>query len=192
MVSTLRKTMMYLGLVEPIEDEDSQNKQLKHYTNSKHNFNDSKQNPCKKQEIGDKRHFKNSSREYYRDSKKFNDIDNKEENDDNYQSLSTNSNELVEENLKQINTFHPQSYNDAKTIGESFRSGIPIIMNVTDMSESDAKRLVDFSAGLAFGLYGAIEKVTSKVFLLSPSYIEILGDERGKNKSSGNFFNNQM
>ena len=44
----------------------------------------------------------------------------------------------------------PRSYNDAKLIGESFRDGIPVIMNVTDMGEADAKRLVDFSAGPGF------------------------------------------
>ena len=49
--------------------------------------------------------------------------------------------------LRQITTIHPRSYNDAKLIGESFRDGIPVIMNVTDMGEADAKRLVDFSAG---------------------------------------------
>jgi cell division inhibitor SepF len=73
--------------------------------------------------------------------------------------------------LRQITTIHPRSYNDAKLIGESFRDGIPVIMNVTDMGEADAKRLVDFSAGLVFGLRGSIERVTNKVFLLSPSFV---------------------
>jgi cell division inhibitor SepF len=80
--------------------------------------------------------------------------------------------------LRQITTVHPRSYNDAKIIGESFRDGIPVIMNVTDMGEADAKRLVDFSAGLVFGLHGSIERVTNKVFLLSPSTIEVLGEDR--------------
>ncbi|NKX49553.1 cell division protein SepF [Arthrobacter deserti] len=80
--------------------------------------------------------------------------------------------------LRQVTTVHPRSYNDAKIIGESFRDGIPVIMNVTDMGEADAKRLVDFSAGLVFGLHGSIERVTNKVFLLSPSTIEVLGEDR--------------
>src|SRR4029453_10020898 len=80
--------------------------------------------------------------------------------------------------LRQITTVHPRSYNDAKIIGESFRDGIPVIMNVTDMGEADAKRLVDFSAGLVFGLHGSIERVTNKVFLLSPSYVEVIGDDK--------------
>lgn len=75
--------------------------------------------------------------------------------------------------LNRITTIHPRTYNEAKTIGEAFRGGVPVIMNLTDMDDSDAKRLVDFAAGLAFGLHGAIERVTSKVFLLSPSYVAV-------------------
>jgi cell division inhibitor SepF len=75
--------------------------------------------------------------------------------------------------LHRITTIHPRSYNDAKAIGEAFRNGIPVIMNLGDMADSDAKRVVDFAAGLIFGLHGSIEKVTSKVFLLSPSHVEV-------------------
>lgn len=91
--------------------------------------------------------------------------------------------------LRQITTIHPRSYNDAKLIGESFRDGIPVIMNVTDMGEADAKRLVDFSAGLVFGLHGSIERVTNKVFLLSPSYVEVLGDDKSASDNQTSFFN---
>ncbi len=91
--------------------------------------------------------------------------------------------------LRQITTIHPRSYNDAKLIGESFRDGIPVIMNVTDMGEADAKRLVDFSAGLVFALHGSIERVTNKVFLLSPSYIEVLGEDLKASEGQTSFFN---
>ncbi|GAB2751891.1 cell division protein SepF [Sinomonas atrocyanea] len=91
--------------------------------------------------------------------------------------------------LRQITTVHPRSYNDAKVIGESFREGIPVIMNVTDMGEADAKRLVDFSAGLVFGLHGSIERVTNKVFLLSPSTIEVLGEDKKVADNQATFFN---
>ncbi|MGO4435469.1 cell division protein SepF [Paenarthrobacter sp. RAF9] len=91
--------------------------------------------------------------------------------------------------LRQITTVHPRSYNDAKVIGESFRDGIPVIMNVTDMGEADAKRLVDFSAGLVFGLHGSIERVTNKVFLLSPSYVEVIGDDKKASETQASFFN---
>ncbi|MGL4177326.1 MAG: cell division protein SepF [Dermatophilaceae bacterium] len=79
--------------------------------------------------------------------------------------------------ISRITTIHPRTYNEAKTIGENFRDGIPVIINLTDMSDSDAKRLVDFAAGLVFGLRGSIERVTAKVFLLSPETVEVNADE---------------
>lgn len=79
--------------------------------------------------------------------------------------------------LRRITTVHPRTYNDARVIGEAFRSGTPVIMNLSEMEDSDAKRLVDFSAGLIFGLHGNLERVTSKVFLLSPAHVELVGEE---------------
>jgi cell division inhibitor SepF len=90
--------------------------------------------------------------------------------------------------LARITTIHPRTYNEAKTIGEAFREGTPVIMNLTDLDDSDAKRLVDFAAGLVFGLHGAIERVTSKVFLLSPAHVEITAEEKEPVASPG-FFN---
>jgi cell division inhibitor SepF len=75
--------------------------------------------------------------------------------------------------LTRITTIHPRTYNEAKTIGENFRDGTPVIMNLSDMDDADAKRLVDFAAGLVFGLHGAIERVTAKVFLLSPATVTV-------------------
>ena len=64
--------------------------------------------------------------------------------------------------LARITTLHPRTYNEARTIGEHFREGTPVIMNLTEMVDSDAKRLVDFAAGLIFGLRGSIERVTNR------------------------------
>lgn len=75
--------------------------------------------------------------------------------------------------MNRITTIHPSTYNDARAIGESFRSNTPVIMNLSDMDDADAKRLVDFAAGLVFGLHGSIERVTNKVFLLSPEHIDV-------------------
>ncbi|CAM5793570.1 cell division protein SepF [Cellulomonas persica] len=93
--------------------------------------------------------------------------------------------------LRRITTIHPRSYNDARRIGEAFREGTPVIMNLTDMDDADAKRLVDFSAGLIFGLHGAIERVTNKVFLLSPAHVEVSGGETPSAGGSRPGFYNQ-
>jgi cell division inhibitor SepF len=89
--------------------------------------------------------------------------------------------------VNRIITVHPRTYNEARTIGESFRDGVPVIMNLSDMEDSDAKRLVDFSAGLIFGLRGSIERITSKVFLLSPHNVTVAAED--KERLAGGFFN---
>ena len=90
--------------------------------------------------------------------------------------------------LARITTIHPHTYNDARRIGEEFREGVPVIMNLTEMDDTDAKRIVDFAAGLVFGLHGTIERVTNKVFLLSPANVEVGAEARAQLAQTG-FFN---
>ena len=87
-----------------------------------------------------------------------------------------------------ITTLHPRTYNEARTIGERFRDGMPVIMNLTEMDDADAKRLVDFAAGLSFGLRGSIERVTAKVFLLSPQNVDVTAEDKARIREGG-FFN---
>ena len=90
--------------------------------------------------------------------------------------------------LSRITTLHPRTYNDARAIGEEYRRGAPVIMNLTEMDDHDAKRLVDFAAGLIFGLRGSIERVTNKVFLLSPRDVEVTAEDKAL-IAEGGFFN---
>jgi cell division inhibitor SepF len=87
----------------------------------------------------------------------------------------------------QITALHPRTYNEARTIGEHFRKSTPVIMNLSDMDDADAKRLVDFAAGLTFGLHGRIERVTAKVFLLSPHNVTVTAQDKARIESG--FFN---
>lgn len=90
--------------------------------------------------------------------------------------------------LSRIVSVRPRSYNEARAIGENFRDGIPVIMNLSDMAEGEDKRLVDFAAGLIFGLRGNIERVSNKVFLLCPHNLTV-GPEDKERIASGGFFN---
>jgi cell division inhibitor SepF len=87
-----------------------------------------------------------------------------------------------------IATVRPQSFTDAKVIGEYFRDGIPVIMNLADLEEADAKRIVDFASGLIFSLRGGIERVASRVFLLSPQGTELMDGAQSPSADPG-FFN---
>jgi cell division inhibitor SepF len=90
--------------------------------------------------------------------------------------------------LSRITTLHPRTYNEARTLGEQFREGIPVIMNLSEMDDSDAKRLVDFAAGLVFAVHGTIERVTNKVFLLSPPNVSVAAEDKQR-IAEGGFFN---
>ncbi|MFX0594625.1 cell division protein SepF [Melissospora conviva] len=94
---------------------------------------------------------------------------------------------VEEEQRYQITTLHPTTYREARTIGEHFRDGTPVIINLTEMEEADARRLVDFAAGLAFGLRGTIERVTNRVFLLSPANVQVTAEDKAK-IAEGGFF----
>jgi cell division inhibitor SepF len=90
--------------------------------------------------------------------------------------------------LSMITTLHPRTYNEARTVGENFRQGIPVIMNLSEMDDPDAKRLVDFAAGLVFATRGTIERVTAKVFLLSPPNVTVAAEDKAR-LVEGGFFN---
>ncbi|MEV4709513.1 cell division protein SepF [Actinoplanes sp. NPDC049316] len=94
---------------------------------------------------------------------------------------------VEDEQRYQITTLHPTTYREARTIGEHFRDGVPVIINLTEMDEGDARRLVDFAAGLAFGLRGTIERVTNRVFLLSPANVQVTAEDKAK-IAEGGFF----
>src|SRR5687768_16078952 len=96
--------------------------------------------------------------------------------------------DTAEQKGRRIGTVTPDSFRDARAIGELFRDGVPVIMNLTAMEAGDAKRVVDFAAGLIFGLRGSIERVSNRVFLLSPADTEVVSGEPAAHRSDG-FFN---
>jgi cell division inhibitor SepF len=158
MAGTLRKTMIYLGLADGEEHYESEDpKPHKDEDESMEQDREERRAPAPVREVP--REEPQAAEEEYRAP---------------VTPIKRAASSREEHAaLRQITTIHPRSYNDAKAIGEAFRNGIPVIMNLGDMAESDAKRVVDFAAGLIFGLHGSIEKVTSKVFLLSPSHVEV-------------------
>ena len=87
--------------------------------------------------------------------------------------------------LSKITTLRPKDYSEARTIGERFRDGQPVIMDLVSMDNADAKRLVDFAAGLAFALRGSFDKVATTVFLLAPADVDVSAEERRRIAEAG-------
>ncbi|HVM15609.1 MAG TPA: cell division protein SepF [Egibacteraceae bacterium] len=82
----------------------------------------------------------------------------------------------------------PTTFNDVEEVGDRFRNGIPVIMNLAGASEPTAKRLLDFASGLIYGLDGRIERVGDRVFLLTPLGTDVSTEERRRLTERG-FFN---
>lgn len=87
--------------------------------------------------------------------------------------------------LARIETVVPTTYSDARRIGENFRAGVPVIMNLSEISEDEAKRLVDFSAGLIFAVHGSLTRITAKVFLLTPENVDVTDEDKKRLASGG-------
>jgi cell division inhibitor SepF len=183
MAGALRKTMVYLGLAE---DDDRYDDVYDEYED---------ETPARRDGSYDTPHGAHAAREHgSRDEVRESAVREQGSREHGAQVTQMPQRSLARvvpsspvEELQRITTIHPRTYNEAKNIGESFREGVPVIMNLTDMDDADAKRLVDFAAGLVFGLHGAIERVTNKVFLLSPAHIEVTAEDKEPVAASGLF-----
>ena len=104
-------------------------------------------------------------------------------------AMDTRADVLSQENpMSRITTLRPTSYEEARTIGERVREGIPVIMDLTAMDNADAKRLVDFAAGLTFALHGSFDRITTKVFMLATADVDVTAEDRARIAETG-FYN---
>lgn len=90
--------------------------------------------------------------------------------------------------VSRITTIHPKTYEDAQLVGRAIRDGVPVVLNLTGVPEAVAYRIVDFSAGVVFGVRGSIERVTPRVFLLSPAQVNIKVEEPKQSNSARDLF----
>ena len=87
----------------------------------------------------------------------------------------------------QIAIMRPQNFRDAATIGEYYRQGIPVIINLEDMELADARRIIDFASGLILGLCGDLERISKRTFLIVPAGATIITAHDGLTEEG--FFN---
>ena len=82
----------------------------------------------------------------------------------------------------------PRSFNDAQSIADKFKDGVPVILNLQSADTDLSKRLIDFSSGLTYALNGGMQRIADKVFLLTPRNVEVSAEERARLIERG-FFN---
>jgi cell division inhibitor SepF len=89
-------------------------------------------------------------------------------------------------NMK-MHIVEPKSFTEAQAIADKFKLGIPVIMNMAATSPDLAKRLLDFASGLTYGLDGGLQKVSDKVFMLTPHNVDVSDADRRRLRDKGLF-----
>lgn len=84
---------------------------------------------------------------------------------------------------------HPAAFNDAQEVGDKFREGFSVLMNLQATDPELSRRLVDFASGLAYGLGGSMQPVAERVFLVTPAGIQVSAEERRRILEERGFFN---
>ena len=67
-------------------------------------------------------------------------------------------------------TVRPRDFNQAKEIGDCFKDGVPVIVNLESADREMSRRIIDFASGLCYALGGTMEKVATGVYLLKPTF----------------------
>ncbi|MCX8007714.1 MAG: cell division protein SepF [Coriobacteriia bacterium] len=81
----------------------------------------------------------------------------------------------------------PRSFAEAQSIADKFKNGMPVIMNLTMAEPELARRLIDFASGLTYGLNGGLQKVSEKVFMLTPANVDVNAAQRKELRERGLF-----
>ena len=82
----------------------------------------------------------------------------------------------------------PNSFNDAKDVGDKFKESIPVIINLQRVDNALGVRFVDFTSGLIYALDGGMQRIADKVFLLTPHNVDVSAEQRAELIEKG-FFN---
>lgn len=88
-----------------------------------------------------------------------------------------------------LHLLHPTAFNDAQELGDKFREGYSVIMNLQAADPDLSRRLIDFASGLVYGLAGSIQPVAERVFLLTPAGVQVSAEERRRFLEERGFFN---
>jgi cell division inhibitor SepF len=92
----------------------------------------------------------------------------------------------VSANMK-MHIVEPKSFTEAQSIADKFKQGTPVIMNMASTTPDLAKRLLDFASGLTYGLDGGLQKVSDRVFMLTPHNVDVTDADRRRLRDTGLF-----
>lgn len=81
----------------------------------------------------------------------------------------------------------PRTFTEAQQIADHFKRGVPVILNLTAADPDLTRRLIDFASGLTYGLNGGLQKVSEKVFMLTPANVDVSAEQRRVLRDKGLF-----
>jgi cell division inhibitor SepF len=79
----------------------------------------------------------------------------------------------------------PGSFDDASRVADDFRAGSPVVVNLSMVDKPVARRIIDFASGVCYVLSGGMERLASNVYLLTPSGVDVSGDDRRRMQERG-------
>jgi cell division inhibitor SepF len=87
--------------------------------------------------------------------------------------------------VAKVHVAAPTEFADAQEIADRFRTGQPVIVNLGNAYRELAHRMIDFCSGVAYALGGSMDKVADKVFLMTPSNVEVSAEEKRRLQERG-------
>ena len=79
----------------------------------------------------------------------------------------------------------PLQFGDARQIADKLMSSQPVIINLQVANRELMRRMIDFCSGVAYALSGKMERVADKVFLVTPSNVQVSAEERQRLQEDG-------
>jgi cell division inhibitor SepF len=80
---------------------------------------------------------------------------------------------IIDDDTAKPHALSPTSFNDAQSIGDRFKKGQAVIVNLQGVDRDLRRRLVDFASGLCYALGGKMDKVATQVYLLTPADVVV-------------------
>ncbi len=75
-------------------------------------------------------------------------------------------------------TVRPTRFDHAQEVADNFKEGVPVIVNLQDVNKELLRRIIDFCAGLTYGLEGSMDKVGNGMYLLTPANVSVSPEDR--------------
>lgn len=75
--------------------------------------------------------------------------------------------------------YRPVSYEDTQNIIDNLKNRKPVIVNMEQIEVETAQRILDFMSGACYAVDGRVYKVSSRIFIVAPANVDIIGSSDG-------------